>query len=172
MQLPRAFAVVAVMCVAPTLLASCGDTTECSKTGPDATFVGRLTSVRSGAADFTVATVTIEPGGPRAHVPVAGTSITVVYGNAQEKFLRVGDRYEVSEAWIGGQNVSGVHVANDACSGGTVHADGSRIDTSSATARRARHLALLIGLAPVAALTVLAVWLVTRRRGRRPTAWA
>ena len=164
-----AVVVAIVSLVVPSgLLASCS-AVDCSKTGNDATFVGRLTAIRPGAAEFTVETVTIEQGFSPAHVPVAGTSITAAYADGQERFLRVGDRYQVSEAWIGGGFASGVHVASDACSGGTVHADGSRIDTSSVTGKRARHLAIALVLAPVGALIILAAWLFVRRRGRRST---
>lgn len=153
--------------VSAALLGSCARTvTDCSEVGWDATFVGRVTAIQPAAAEFTVETVTAEPGSQTAHTPVAGKSIAVHYDGGQERYLRVGEEYEVSEAWLGGRFVSGVHVGGDACSGGTVHADGSSIDTTSATARRMHRIEVGLLAAPVVALVVLGACVRWRRRRR------
>ena len=55
--------------------------------------------------------------------------MVVRYERHEQQFLRVGERYAVTVWSINGY-FSGVHHADAVCSTGTVHADGSAIDTS------------------------------------------
>jgi hypothetical protein len=73
----------------------------------------------------------------------------------------------VNTSWQGNGFVSGVRVAEDPCSGGTVHADGTRIDTSKFPWFKA-HVALFsVAIASIVVVSTLGVVLWIRRR-RRP----
>jgi hypothetical protein len=172
---PRGLVVVLVIAslgVGPSLLASCG-TVECSiATGPgtgyDASFVGRLTGRHADTATFTVeSTKTFRTENPDGPIPKLTASVAVEYPDDVAHFLHVGKRYLVNVEWSGTAFESDIHRAGDCGSGGTLHADGSPIDTSTFPWL---HRALLAGLVtPVVALLVLVavVW-YRRRRHRRP----
>ena len=147
----------------PALLGACGHG-DCSKAGDDAVFVGRLTARDGGLATYTVESVTLSrPPRPGIRVPEPATSISVRYPEAQAKFLRVGTWYRVGVFWSDGEFASGVHVADDACSGGTVHLDGSSIDTSLFPWRGKALPALALASVAALLITTAVVW-----RRRRP----
>ena len=160
--------VVVALALAPTLLGSCG--AECSgdTTGYDATIVGTLTALHPATGVFTVESAQSErPPGVATHVPSVGASVAVHYADGQEWFLRVGRRYQVGVSWNGKTFESGVRVADEPCSGGTVYANGSAIDTSRIAWLEVHHVITVVALAPVLLLAAISLWLWRRRR-RRP----
>ncbi len=100
------------------------------------TFEGRLVTRTGPGVTFMVERVHPNVAAVRtgSRVPVAGRQVVVHYDAGNEQLLRVGRRYKVKVWWLGDAQsrlrfVSGVHVANRPCSGGTVYADGSAIET-------------------------------------------
>lgn len=147
--------------LAPALLGSCGGV-DCSSRGFDATFVGRLTAVHTATGTFMVESVQVEQRS--THVPTVGTLVAVRYADGQERFLRVGKRYRVAVSWNGKEFESGVHVANEPCSRGTLYADGSAIDTARDSWLKVHRALAVLALAPVVAFVILSAWLWRRRR--------
>jgi hypothetical protein len=147
----------------PVLLGACAHGT-CNRAGDDAVFVGRLTARHGGAATYTVESVTAtRPLRPGGRVPEPATSTDVHYPESQAKFLHVGAWYRVAVFWSGHEFTSGVHLADDPCSGGTVHLDGSSIDTSLFPWRGKALLALALASVVALLITTAVVW-----RRRRP----
>jgi hypothetical protein len=136
------------------------------------TVTARLVARHSSTATYALESVTPSSGdlgalrGPALR---AGQQVDVHYPSDQARFLRVGHRYDVSLWWINGKFQSGVHVASDVCSTGTLNADGSKIDTASALHHLLKWIVTALIVLPVLALVILAA--ITRRRhrrGRRP----
>jgi len=160
----RLLAVVGLL-FAATTGTSCG-TVDCSssKIGDSGVFVGRLTSVHGDNATFSVESWTPARGGALVSpAPVVGSTVVVEYVSNEIRFLHVGRRYAVS-VFDGDHGLgSGVHTANS-CSGGTVNANGSSIDTSLVSrpiVKRALRAFVLV----IVLMLVLLAW-ITRRSHR------
>jgi hypothetical protein len=166
----RVLVVVLTLAGAPALLGSCGGV-SCSQRAPvpGTTFVGRVSAVHAGAADFVVESVQPPPGGPPdAHTPAVGSTVTVTYADGGERFLRAGTAYRVEVDWQDGRLESDVHTAEDCgTASGTTRTDGSHIDTARVSWFRVHRALLVIALAPIVALAVLGSWLWLRRRRPR-----
>jgi uncharacterized protein YcfL len=131
--------VLVVVLLALVMLAGCSSSggrprVICDYAQDSGTFDGPLLSLSGSAATFRVDRVHTNPNARRLPKPTAGKTVVVHYDLGDEQFLRVGKRYTVKVTWVGGtsatrQFVSGVHTADHVCSGGTVYADGSAIDT-------------------------------------------
>ena len=130
MRTRRLLAVVALLFAAATGT-SCG-TVNCSSSqiGESGILVGRLTAIHGGNATFSVESWTPSRGAVlKSPAPVVGSTVVVEYSPSEIRFLHVGRRYAVA-VFNGDHGLgSGVHTANS-CSGGTVNANGSSIDTS------------------------------------------
>ena len=144
-----------------TAATSCGGVTcETTAAGPAATFVGRLVALQGPTATFAIETTTPLSGRPTGTpVLVAGQTVAVRYANDEQRFLRVDGRYQVAVWWDGAHFSSGVHTADDPCSGGTDHPDGTAIDTSLWSRQSARRVLVALAIVPVVILALLAVWL-------------
>ncbi|MDP9332954.1 MAG: hypothetical protein M3Q30_06565 [Actinomycetota bacterium] len=165
----EAFTAILGLAIAPIVVGSCAKAyVDCSKRGFDATFVGRLTAMRTATAIFAMESVqAVRHQGEDAHTPTAGATVAVHYAEGQERLLRVGDRYRVGVVWNGREFESGVHVADDPCSGGTTHADGSAIRTTRESLLTIRDALIALAIAPLVALLVLIAWIGNGRRRRR-----
>jgi hypothetical protein len=159
--------VVAGLLFASTTISSCAHS-DCSKSGTSGTVVGTLTSVSGENATFTVQSWTPTPGvALETATPTVGSDVVVRYSSTEIRFLHVGKHYSVLVYENGTGFDSGVHHADDNCSGGTIYANGKAIDTSLWSRTIVRRA--IIGF--VVFLVVLLVFLawVTRRSRRRRT---
>jgi hypothetical protein len=136
----------------------------CSMDASIATFIGPVLSKGGGGAEFRVDRVLHVTDGEEFDPK---GSITVDYWSGDEQFLEVGERYRVS-VWSDREPSpaygSGVHRAGENCGGGgTLHADGSSIDTALALfgIRLWPTGALALG---VLAVAVVVVKRISRRR--------
>lgn len=95
--------------------------------------------------------------------PAIGAEVRVRYGNGTQRFVHVGQRYQVS-SWGQADDALLSHVvtAEHACQGGTYRADGSAIDTGLFTRDGFRPW-LLVPILGGAALVVAAVVGLWRR---------
>ncbi len=167
----RVFAgLLGVLC-AGALLTSCTPShSKCSMAPTAGTFVGTLIERRGSTATFRV--VRVVPDGRDASPirPEAGRLAVVRYERHEEQFLRTGDRYLVT-VWPdpkGNGFFSSVHMANHDCSGGTVHADGSAIDTSLRHQPHLHHVVFAFAAVLAALALLVGAWMAgTRRRQRR-----
>jgi hypothetical protein len=128
----------------------------CDDAAPAATFQGKMIARQGSNATFRIERIghnrPVAPDAPP--VPSVGDNIVVHYWSGSIQYLRIGRRYDVT-AWWGGRTEasseygSGVHVASDQCSTGTVYAGGSAIDTAlvhQPWPRRALFVALLLAI--------------------------
>lgn len=152
--------------LAATLVSSCvTQRVKCSMAPDAGSFVGSVVEIHGSAVTFRVETVQRNTSAIAAEFPrpVEGHHVVVHYQDHDEQFLHVGERYSVKVWPINGFS-SSVHTANHACSGGTVHADGTAIDTSLLRQPHARRVFLV----SVAALAVVglfaAAWMLRKRR--------
>jgi hypothetical protein len=140
----------------------------CDYAADAGTFVGRVEKTHGADLTFTVERLQEQATSARSglHSPVAGHIVVVHYGRHEEQFLHVGQRYLVTVWWLG-HYFSGVHMANHVCSTGTLHADGSAIDTALVHQPYVREVLfkVLIALVPVGLL--ITVWAIRRRRRQR-----
>ena len=90
------------------------------------------------------------------------------YDEGGAGFLRVGRRYQVMAWWLSDHLFSGVHTANPVCSGGTVYADGSAIDTS--LWRRAAIRTLVYASSVIVLAGAASLILFRRARSKRRVA--
>jgi len=155
---------------ATALITSCGPPRAiCDSIADAGTFVGRVENAHGSDVTFIVERLQDEatPARIKPHSPIEGNIVVVHYQRHEEQFLHVGQRYLVTVWWIG-HYASGVHMANHLCSNGTVHADGSAIDTALVHQPYVREVLfkILIALVPVGLLiTMLAIR--KRRRQRK-----
>ena len=166
----RGLAVVVGLLLASIAGTSCaGSDVECSMLPSSGTFVGTLRSIQGTSATFTVESWTPtqnDAASTPSAAPVVGASVAVQYSAKEVAFLRVGRRYSVLVYDGDGGFVSSVRHADDKCSGGTVYADGSKIDTSLWSRSIVRRAAL--GFIVLLLLTLVVLAFVTRRlRDRR-----
>ncbi|MGZ4707587.1 MAG: hypothetical protein ACXWBN_02455 [Acidimicrobiales bacterium] len=103
-----------------------------SLTAPNASFIGEVVAEHAGAVTFRVDEVLpdrIFHDVAAAEVAV-GDEVVVHYRGGDERFVHQGQSYQV-DAWghVPDELASGVHTADECAGGGTVHADGSPIDT-------------------------------------------
>ena len=108
----------------------------CDYAQDSGTFEGRLVTLDGPGVTFMVERVDPNVAAARIgkRIPVAGKRVVVHYDRGNEQFLHRGRQYKVRVWWVGESQsrlrfFSGVHVANQPCSGGTVYADGSPIET-------------------------------------------
>jgi hypothetical protein len=163
----RILAVVGLLFAATVGGGACGASGPCDGPAPggSGTFVGRLTAVRGEHATFAVETYAPNPGGPVLTTPPrAAASVDVRYDSDEIKFLRTGRRYSVVVFPTENGPGSGVHHADDNCSGGTVYANGSRIDTSLWSRTIVRRV--LLGFVGLLVATLVFLGWVTRRTHR------
>jgi hypothetical protein len=125
----------AILCLGLIAMSSSADTppaSACVELPRHYQFEGEATAKPKDGVTFRVESVVIlHRYSTRATVPQRGETVTVVYLRGGDKFIDVGKRYQVA-VWPGVENrpTSGVQTAANHCGGGgTVHADGSRIDT-------------------------------------------
>jgi hypothetical protein len=157
------------MLAAAALMASC--TTPrgiCDYAADAGTFAGRVEQTHGSAVSFRVERLQQEATSARTkpHSPIAGQVVVVRYEKHEEQFLRVGQRYLVRVWWIG-HYFSGVHMANHACSTGTVHADGSAIDTALVHQTYVRRVLYKILIAGAGVGLLVAAWALRKRRRQR-----
>ena len=154
--------------VATSFVTSCTPTVECSMAPDAGTFVGRVEEKHGSAVTFLVQSLQQEPAAAPAklHSPVEGQVVVVHYDKHQEQFLHVGQRYLVTVWWIG-HYYSGVATADIPCSGGTVHADGSAIDTALVHQPYLRSVLYKILIALAGVGLVVAAWALRQRRRQR-----
>jgi hypothetical protein len=153
-----------------TLVVSCGGRGRviCDYAPPAYTVKGPLVGRQGSVATYLIDSVWRSQSGFREPPKLlAGQRVNVRYEHGQAQFLRVGDRYRVTLWWISDAGFwSGVHMGDEACSGGTVYADGSPIDTSLWVRSWVRNGVAIAG----AVLFVLILLLTSRviRRRRTP----
>ena len=142
--------------------------TSCGDGKGDAEIVGRLTSLRDATATFHIESVKVGPHPrPSAPIPAKQTSLPVYYYGGDTRFLRVGQRYDAQIWWDDGRFTAYVTTAEDTCGGGgTLHADGSPIETSLLSRLDWKQVLLVVGT-PVAILFVLVIWLRHRDQLRK-----
>jgi len=130
-------AVVAVgllVLVGAAFVGGSGSCPTVSVTGPIVSFIGTAQAERGGDVTFDVeqwAGDRLPPGSPQELEP--GDQIVVTYSGGDQRFIHVGQRYQV-DAWGSAPDgfASGVQTADECPIGGsaTFHADGSAIDTT------------------------------------------
>ena len=163
----KAALVVGVLAAA-TLVSSCDNTGRviCDYAQDSGTFAGRLVERHGSSLTYRVEALQPSEGAAALPQPVRGTLVVVHYENHEEQFLHVGQRYSV-KVWPIRHYYSGVHTANRPCSGGTLHADGTAIDTSLLH----QPHTLRVFLNVVTALAVVGVfvtaWAMRKRRRQR-----
>ena len=168
----RSVAVVGLLST-PAALTACS--TSCDKSAPAQTIVGLVIARTDSAATFSIESVSIPRGAasePAAPVLVRGRTVEVSYFADHAKYLRVGTRYRVDLSWNRTDGfASDVHTSDEPCSGGTVYADGSSINTASWTRSHIVEIVLAVVLAPIALAVIVLIVLRTllriyrRRRG-------
>lgn len=100
----------------------------------------------------------------------SGHTVAVRYFADRARFLHVGTRYRVYLSWsASGYFESDVHVSGDACSGGTVYANGRQINTSGWVRSHLGVLVVALLLAPLL-VVLLFIVAITRMFGRRRAA--
>ena len=164
----RALGILAIVLVALTTTSCTKSRVMCDYAPFNDTIVGTLVARHGPTATFAVESIIPGPptpaSRPKAPAIAQGSRLAVHYPLGQVRFLRVGHRYRVSVWWLSGRFESGVHVAADVCSTGTVNANGSAINTSSWS--RGRDAVAIGG--PVVLFSFLAstaaFWLRRRRR--------
>jgi hypothetical protein len=167
-----AFALVAALALLIVAAACSPPRTECDYAAFADTMVGRLVARHGSTATFLIESVTPVASGPgvgSAPALAARHRVSVHYFGDQAQYLRVGRRYAVNMWWLSNQFESGVHVANDACSTGTVNANGSAINTSIWLVSWVRAAAVLVPVSVVLLAVAGAAWAIRRRR-RPPVA--
>ena len=104
----------------------------CDYAQDSGTFVGRVVKIDGPTVTYFVEKLKPVPAGevPRRNAPVPGKTVFVRYDQQEQRYLHVGNRYTVT-VWSFDGYMSGVHHSDAVCSTGTVHADGSAIDTSA-----------------------------------------
>jgi hypothetical protein len=169
MRIGRTLTLLGGSLLAMGILASCSPRVMCDAGLDAGTFIGRVLEKHGSTVTFRVETVQREPSETSLDVrgPVAGTAAVVHYEKNEEQFVHVGARYAVRVWPVEAGYFSGVHTANHTCSGGTVYADGTSIDTALVHQPHLRHVLLeyLAGLA--AAGLIVAGWAVRKRRRQR-----
>jgi hypothetical protein len=150
--------------------AACGSV-ECSQAGATDTIIGRLVARDGATATFSIESVLQSSAGPRSAPPPPvlkpGQTVAVRYFANRARFLHVGTRYRVALYWSSnGYFESGVHVSGDPCSGGTVYANGHRINTSGWVRSHLGFLIVAFALVPLvfALLFIVAMSRVFARR--------
>jgi hypothetical protein len=164
----RTTALLIAMSAASALIASCAAPRAiCDYAAAPGKFVGRVQKTRGSAVTFIVESVQREAASPsnELHSPIKG-QVVVRYERHEEQFLHVGQRYLVTVSWVG-HYVSGVHMANHVCSDGTVHADGSAIDTALVHQPYLRQVLFKVLIVGTGVGLVIAVWAICRRRRQR-----
>jgi hypothetical protein len=161
-------AVVLVLFAATAFLASCSNSGRviCDYAQDAGTFVGPLVRLRGANATFFVEQVKPNSSPAASALPRQPSRRLVVvrYEQKEQQYLHVGRRYSV-RVWAINGFFSSVHVAGHKCSGGTVYANGSAIDTSVWSRPRTRHLILV--LVSVVLLVLGGAALFARARRRR-----
>jgi hypothetical protein len=156
------------MLAASALMTSCATPRAiCDYAAEPGKFVGRVQKTHGSAVTFIVESVQREATSSRTepHSPIKG-QVVVRYEKHEEQFLHVGQRYLVTVAWVG-HFVSGVHMANHVCSDGTVHADGSAIDTALVHQPYLRQVLFKVLIVGTGFGLVITVWAIRRRRRQR-----
>jgi hypothetical protein len=162
-------ALVVGVLAATTPVGSCSSSTRrviCDYAQDSGTFVGRLVGRHGSSVAYRVEAVQPSEGAAALPQPVRGTLVVVHYEAHEEQFLHAGERYSV-RVWPINGFFSGVHTANRPCSGGTVHADGTAIDTALSHQSRARHILFSFAAALAVVGLFVAAWALRRRRRQR-----
>lgn len=145
----------------------------CDYAQDSGTFEGRLVTLDGPGVTFMIERVHPNVAATRSgrHIPPVGKPVVVHYDNGDEKFLHRGRRYKVQVWWIDESQsrlrfVSGVRVADRPCSGGTIYANGSAIDTAILTRSSTRHTFVVVA-AGLISIGALAAGLALRKRRRQ-----
>ena len=106
----------------------------CDYAAPAGIIDGRLVALHGADATFQVDRV--KRPSYTSHdtpTPVAGQRLVVTYESGDQRYLRTGQRYKVMVWWLHVPSppryFSSVHTPKRECSGGTIYADGTTIDT-------------------------------------------
>ncbi|MDQ1509578.1 MAG: hypothetical protein QOG50_1422 [Actinomycetota bacterium] len=169
MRIRSSAALLIATLAATALMASCAaPRVECDYAADAGTFVGRVEKTRGSTVTYVVERLQAEPASAPAklHSPIEGEIVAVHYERHEDQFLRAGQRYLVTVWWVG-RYFSGVHMANHPCSIGTVHADGSAIDTGLVHQPHLRQVLDKILVAMVGVGLLITVWAIRRRRRQR-----
>lgn len=151
------------------MLTSCGESeAKCSSAPSAGDLIGTLTRRHGSHAEFLIESIRPTSTPPPAGAPalVVGTHVRVHYGDSTAQFLHVGSRYAVEMWWHNAEFWSDIHTADWPCSGRTVYADGSSINTSSWARARVREFVYVFA-ACVAGLVAVVATRHTRRIQRR-----
>ena len=147
-------------------MASCGQSgVKCSVIGDAYQFVGSVVSHHGNHAEFVIDSM-LPTAGPRpidAPVLAVGERVKVHYDGSTAQFLHVATGYDVGVFWLDNEYWSDIHTADRPCSGRTVYADGSSINTSLWARSMVREAVYVIALIVVG---VVAVRGLRRRRFR------
>jgi hypothetical protein len=154
-----------------TFLVSCGARAraKCQYAPTAYTVKGPLVERHGAVATYVIDTLWRSQGGFEQPPELAvGQRVDVRYDHGRAQFLRVGDRYQVKLWWDSDAGfTSGVHMAEDACSTGTVYADGSSIDTSLWSRSWVRNGVYVAGAVLLPILIVVLTNRLTKRRHER-----
>ena len=155
--------------VAALTLTSCGESeAKCSYAPTAGEIIGTLTERRGNHVEFLVESIRATTGSRPAGAPAltVGNHVKVHYGDTTAQFLHVGLRYSVTLWWLKAEFWSDIHRADLPCSMGTVHADGSSINTSLWARSRVREFVYVL-VACAAGLVAVVATRHTRRIQRR-----
>jgi hypothetical protein len=151
------------------MVASCGESmAKCSFVPTAYEFIGTVFERGGNHAEFVVDSLRPISRTPPLGTPSldVGQHVKVHFDGSTAQFLHVASRYEVSVWWQNHEFRSDIHTADRPCSGGTVHAGGSSINTSLWARSRVQEVVYVVGPVGVALLGTPCVRSVQRRRRR------
>jgi hypothetical protein len=155
------------------MVASCGESkSKCSSAQTAYRFIGTVLERGGNHADFVVNSIRPISSTPPPGMPLltAGQHVKVHFDwdldGSTAQFLHVGSRYDATLWWQNDEFWSDIHTADRPCSGGTVHADGSSINTSLWARSRVREVVYVFTPVAVALFATPCVRSVQRRRRR------